>query len=154
MGGAAVALRAQVNSIAPSKWDYRTARELVEALQARRISASEIVEHANSGVGPTAQRHRCPRLRAHFCGIYAHKPSLGLVPDRGHLLPPFPAVQREADLAVVGPMARSAADLALALDVVAGPDEEREGLGYRLALPPRGLLPFLREIARVGRLLS
>jgi amidase len=76
------------------------------------------------------------RVPAHFCGIYAHKPTLGLVPDRGHLLPPFPALQREADLAVAGPMARSAADLALALDVVAGPDEEREGLGYRLALRP------------------
>ncbi len=33
-------------------------------------------------------------------------------------------------------MARSAADLALALDVIAGPDEERGGIGYRLALPP------------------
>ena len=33
-------------------------------------------------------------------------------------------------------MARSAADLALALDVVAGPDEERAGIGYRLALRP------------------
>jgi amidase len=40
----------------------------------------------------------------------------------------------ESDLAVVGPMTRSAADLALALDVVAGPDEERAGIGYRLAL--------------------
>jgi amidase len=47
-------------------------------------------------------------------------------------------LQSDADLAVVGPMARSAGDLALALDVVAGPDEEREGVGYRLALrPPR-----------------
>ena len=33
-----------------------------------------------------------------------------------------------------GPMAGSAADLALALDVIAGPDEERAGIGYRLAL--------------------
>jgi amidase len=43
---------------------------------------------------------------------------------------------REGDLAVLGPMARSPADLALALDVVAGPDEERAGIGYRLALRP------------------
>jgi len=42
---------------------------------------------------------------------------------------------REIDLAVVGPMARSAADLSLAMDVIAGPDEERAGIGYRLALP-------------------
>ena len=32
-------------------------------------------------------------------------------------------------------MARNAADLALELDVLAGPDEEAEGVGYRLALP-------------------
>jgi amidase len=32
-------------------------------------------------------------------------------------------------------MARYASDLALSLDVVAGPDEAREGVGYRLALP-------------------
>jgi len=76
------------------------------------------------------------RVPAHFCGICAHKPTLGLVPARGHAPPPNPPVPREGDLAVVGPMARSAADLALALDVVAGPDEARAGIGYRLALPP------------------
>jgi amidase len=76
------------------------------------------------------------RAPAHFCGIYAHKPTLGLVPDRGHTPPSSPALQRESDLSVVGPMARTAADLARALDVVAGPDEEREGIGYRLALRP------------------
>jgi amidase len=40
------------------------------------------------------------------------------------------------DLAVIGPMARSAADLALQLGVVAGPDEWADGIGYKLALPP------------------
>ena len=33
-------------------------------------------------------------------------------------------------------MARSAADLALELEVLAGPDELMEGVGYKLALPP------------------
>jgi amidase len=37
---------------------------------------------------------------------------------------------------VIGPMARSAADLALELDVLAGPDELWDGIGYTLALPP------------------
>jgi amidase len=36
---------------------------------------------------------------------------------------------------VVGPLARTAADLERALDVLAGPDET-EGVGYQLALPP------------------
>jgi amidase len=76
------------------------------------------------------------RVPAHYCGIYAHKPTLGLVAARGHTRPPAIPLPREGDLAVVGPMARSAADLALALDVVAGPDEERAGIGYRLALRP------------------
>jgi amidase len=74
------------------------------------------------------------RVPAHFCGVYAHKPTLNLVPPRGHRPPGM--VQRLADLAVVGPMARTPADLELALDVTAGPDEERDGIAYRLALPP------------------
>jgi amidase len=73
------------------------------------------------------------RTPAHYCGIYAHKPTLNLVPPRGHRVPG--TVQRVSDLAVVGPMARSAADLDLALEVTADPDEARAGIAYRVALP-------------------
>ena len=76
------------------------------------------------------------RTPANFCGVYGHKPTHGLVPTRGHTPPGTSALPRDIDLAVVGPMARSAADLALALDLLAGPDELRDGVGYRLALPP------------------
>jgi len=75
------------------------------------------------------------RVPAHFCGIFGHKPTLGLAPPRGHSLPPAPALPGQGDLAVIGPMTRYAGDLALALDVIAGPDEACEGIGYRLALP-------------------
>lgn len=75
------------------------------------------------------------RNPAHFCGVYAHKPTLGLLPVRGHTPPGLPALPAEDELAVIGPMARSAADLALLLDVLAGPDELALGAGYRLALP-------------------
>jgi amidase len=75
------------------------------------------------------------RVPAHFCGVFGHKPSLGLVPLRGYSLPPARPVPGQGDLAVVGPMARTASDLALSLDVIAGPDETRDGIGYRLALP-------------------
>jgi amidase len=75
------------------------------------------------------------RVPAHFCGVFGHKPSLGLVPLRGYSLPPAPPVPGQGDLAVVGPMARTASDLALSLGVIAGPDETRDGIGYRLALP-------------------
>jgi amidase len=78
------------------------------------------------------------RVPAHFCGVFGHKPSLGLIPLRGYSLPPAPPVPGGGDLAVVGPMTRYAVDLAGALDVMAGPDELRDGVGYRLALaPPR-----------------
>jgi amidase len=76
------------------------------------------------------------RVPAHFCGVYAHKPTLGLTPMRGYGPPCTPPLPGHGDLAVVGPMTRTAADLALALGVIAGPDEERTGIGYRLALPP------------------
>jgi amidase len=75
------------------------------------------------------------RVPAHFCGVYAHKPTHGLIPSRGHVPPRAAALPMEVDLAVVGPMARSADDLALALDILAGPDEPL-ATAYRLALPP------------------
>ncbi len=76
---------------------------------------------------------RCP---AHFCGIFSHKPSLDLLPQRGAGPPQTPAIPAESAFAVIGPMARSAADLALELAVLAGPDELWNGIGYKLALPP------------------
>ena len=75
---------------------------------------------------------RCP---AHFCGVFSHKTSLDLIPYRGSGPLPMPIPLR-GDLAVIGPMARSAADLALELSVLAGPDPLTEGVGYKLVLPP------------------
>jgi len=75
------------------------------------------------------------RVPAAFCGVYGHKPSYNLIPIRGHA--PMGLDGLPPPLAVVGPLARSAADLQLALDVLAGPDE-MEAAGYRLDLrPPR-----------------
>src|SRR5438132_4736777 len=76
------------------------------------------------------------RAPAHFCGVFSHKPTLDLVPQRSSGPPQIPAVPVRGDLAVYGPMARSAADLALELEVLAGPDEMMEGVGYKLPLPP------------------
>ncbi|MDF0582797.1 amidase [Bradyrhizobium yuanmingense] len=75
------------------------------------------------------------RVPAFHCGVYAHKPTYNLCPTRGHTPPPFPAIPMERDMAVIGPMARSAADLTLLLDVMAGPDPLDLGVGYKLALP-------------------
>jgi len=76
------------------------------------------------------------RSPAHFCGVFSHKPSLDLLPQRGAGPPQSPAIPAESAFAVIGPMARSAADLALELAVLAGPDELWNGIGYKLALPP------------------
>ncbi|MDE2487662.1 MAG: amidase [Alphaproteobacteria bacterium] len=73
------------------------------------------------------------RVPAAFCGVYGHKPSYGLVPTRGQS--PMGLEGAGPPLAVVGPLARTAGDLQLALDVLAGPDE-LEAVGYRLDLPP------------------
>jgi amidase len=77
------------------------------------------------------------RIPAHYCGVFAHKPTHGIVPQRGIAPPGTPplAIPVQVPLAVVGPMARTAGDLALGLDVLAGPDAS-DALGYRLALPP------------------
>ena len=72
------------------------------------------------------------RNPAHYCGIYAHKPSWGLIPTRGHS--PTGAVV-PTDISVVGPMARDAADLALAMPLLVGPDGPQE-TAWRIELPP------------------
>ncbi|MEK9283685.1 MULTISPECIES: amidase [unclassified Bradyrhizobium] len=75
------------------------------------------------------------RVPAFHCGVYAHKPTFGLVAMRGHTPPPLPALPFERDLSVIGPMARSTADLSLLLDVMAEPDPLDVGKAYRLDLP-------------------
>ncbi|MCP4318035.1 MAG: amidase [Hyphomicrobiales bacterium] len=74
------------------------------------------------------------RVPAHFCGLYAHKPSLGIVPLRGHIPGP-PGTLALADMVVAGPLARGADDLSLVLGVLAGPDIPDAG-GWELSLPP------------------
>lgn len=72
------------------------------------------------------------RVPAGFNGVYGHKPTYGLVPLRGHSPPGVDG--GPVALAVVGPLARSPADLDLALGVVAGPEPD-EAKGYQLNLP-------------------
>ena len=63
------------------------------------------------------------RIPSHFCGIFGHKPSFGLVPRGGHV-PPAPSRLTQGPLSVGGPMARSASDLELALDVLVAPSRK------------------------------
>src|SRR5260221_8140513 len=76
------------------------------------------------------------RHPAHYCGIYAHKPSWGLIPTRGHS--PTGALT-PTDISVVGPMARDAGDLDLAMRVLAGPDLVHEAASRAAQAAPRRL---------------
>ncbi|MBB2937902.1 amidase [Amycolatopsis bartoniae] len=73
------------------------------------------------------------RIPAHFCGVYGLKPSVGLVPGDGYvdhvgagLVPP--------DGNVLGPICRSADDLALVLEVLTGTPVPPWRTGFRAAV--------------------
>ncbi|MDX1458156.1 MAG: amidase [Marinobacter sp.] len=86
------------------------------------------------------------RTPAHFCGVFGHKPSRGLVSFRGHIPGP-PGTMGQPDLAEGGPLSRSAKDLELLLNVIAGPTGA-DSRCWQLALEPSQLTD-LRQ-ARVG----
>ncbi|MEM6689560.1 MAG: amidase family protein [Planctomycetota bacterium] len=84
------------------------------------------------------------RIPAHFCGVFGHKPTHGIVPYRGHQPPGVNRVTTQVDLAVAGPIARSAEDLAITMRVSSGPDRLKTP-GWRLALPK----PKTRQLAKL-----
>ena len=60
------------------------------------------------------------RNPAHYCGVWGHKPTWGVVPIEGHQLPGDECADM-TDIAAAGPLARSAHDLTLAMDILATP---------------------------------
>jgi amidase len=84
------------------------------------------------------------RLPAHFCGIYGHKPSFNIVSRHGANKPwsrfktKFPM---DIDLAVNGPLARSADDLLLAMEIIVGPPAyQRKAITISLPKPRKNTL--------------
>ena len=71
------------------------------------------------------------RNPAHFCGVFGHKPTWNLLPPRGHAMP---GVLTPSDISVIGPLARCATDLEIAVQAMAGPDEITSS-GMQLKLP-------------------
>jgi amidase len=82
------------------------------------------------------------RIPAAFCGVFGHKSTYGIIPFGGHAYggvhgaPPL--------LSVLGPLARGADDLALALNVVAGPDGDAPANKLVLPLPRHERLASFR----------
>ena len=74
------------------------------------------------------------RIPAHFCGVYGHKPSLNLVSMEGFQPGPWDGSPGyPMDVAVAGPLARSARDLLLALDVLGGANsDEAKAWSWRM----------------------
>ncbi len=86
------------------------------------------------------------RTPAHLCGVFGHKPSFDLVSKRGHV-PGLPGALFQSDLSVVGPLARSARDLEIALSMIMGPNDF-DAVGLAHALPePRARDPRELTIA-------
>ena len=119
-----------------------------------------------TGMGPIAQGSDLGgslRMPAAFCGVVGFRTTPGLVPV-------YPKELAWDSLSVSGPMARTIADTALMLSVIAGPDDRaplsyavdtREFLravkapsirGWRIAWTPDldGLIPVDEEVARVA----
>jgi amidase len=74
------------------------------------------------------------RNPAGMCGVVGHKPSYGLVSARGQIPGP-PGTLTQADIAVIGPLARSVADCELALDLMVGADEWHAP-AWSISVPP------------------
>lgn len=70
------------------------------------------------------------RAPAHLCGVFGHKPTYGIVSRRGAAIPGTDGVV--PPLSCVGPLARHAKDLTVALETIAGLEP---GEGYELKLP-------------------
>jgi len=74
------------------------------------------------------------RNPAGMCGVVGHKPSYGIISAKGQIPGP-PGTLTQADIAVVGPMARTVEDCQLGLDLLAGADDWHQ-TAWTLDLPP------------------
>jgi len=63
------------------------------------------------------------RTPAHFCGLFALKPTERRVPNTGHIPEPPGLARALRHMNVLGPLARCVEDLSLVLKIISGPDD-------------------------------
>jgi amidase len=92
------------------------------------------------------------RIPAHFCGVFGHKASLELVSLAGFQPGPWDGSPGyPMDLGVAGPLARSASDLAIALNVLGGANgDDAKAWTWRMPAPRHARL----ENFRIGYVLD
>ena len=113
-----------IYGVTNNPWDLQLSPGGSSGGSAAALAAGLCALEAGSDIGASI------RNPAHFCGVFGHKPSYGIVPPHGQATP---GVLAPTDISVVGPLARTAQDLALALDVMAGADDA-ESAGWQLNL--------------------
>ena len=128
-------------------WDPARARADPPAEARRRLPAGMIALAEGTDLGGSL------RIPASFCGVVGLRPSVGLVPT-------YPTDWVWDTLQVTGPMARTAEDVALMLQAVAGPSEwspmaqpaaGRDFVGAVKAGVRRGLrIAYCADIAGIG----
>lgn len=115
----------EIYGVTNNPWDLSLSPGGSSGGSAAALAAGMTGLDAGSDIGSSI------RNPAHFCGLFGHKPSYGVVSPQGHMMPD---VLTYADISVIGPLARTAEDLKVALDAMAGPDDT-DGVGWHLKLP-------------------
>ncbi|MBT3391335.1 MAG: amidase [Chloroflexi bacterium] len=86
------------------------------------------------------------RIPAHFCGVFALKPTDHLISLAGHIPEPPGSPQGVRHMGMPGPLARSIDDLRLALSLIAGAD------GRRWEAPPITVTPVQKKPLKTYRI--
>jgi amidase len=122
-----------VNGVANNPWDLARSPGGSSGGAAAAVATGMSAFETGSDLGGSI------RWPAHACGVFGLKTTWNLISNWG-MIPPLPERRspRNVDLMVVGPLARSAADLDLALSVLAGPRDPAFSTALR---PPRRTEP-------------
>ncbi len=92
------------------------------------------------------------RNPAHYCGVFGHKPTYGVVPYRGHMMPGSVAF---SDITVAGPLARSAKDLTAMMKLLVGSEGiEQRGVTFNLPKSEKTSLKDFRVAIKLSSRVS